>query len=182
MDTGYKIFSALLGIVMIIGGIYCIMMPEMPFLALGWIVAVSMIVDGVVNIATWSVRRKLGFADGWTLLGAVFSLGFGGLLIASETMQLAVDIVIAYMAAVWILWIGILRMARAAQLRHIHNQLIASGIAKHWWLVMLTGVLLIVVGIFSLINPGIMGITIGLLIGIDILFAGINAIVVSCIA
>ena len=103
-------------------------------------------------------------------------------MIASETMQLAVDIVIAYMAAVWILWIGILRMARAAQLRHIHNQLIASGIAKHWWLVMLTGVLLIVVGIFSLINPGIMGITIGLLIGIDILFAGINAIIVSCIA
>ena len=47
---------------------------------------------------------------------------------------------------------------------------------------MLTGILLIVVGIFSLINPGIMGITIGLLIGIDILFAGINAIVVSCIA
>ena len=73
-------------------------------------------------------------------------------------------------------------MARAAQLRHIHNQLIASGIAKHWWLVMLTGILLIVVGIFSLINPGIMGITIGLLIGIDILFAGINAIIVSCIA
>ncbi|MFC2377215.1 MAG: hypothetical protein ACFNLS_04620, partial [Lancefieldella sp.] len=32
MDTGYKIFSALLGIVMIIGGIYCLMMPEMPFL------------------------------------------------------------------------------------------------------------------------------------------------------
>ena len=47
---------------------------------------------------------------------------------------------------------------------------------------MLTGILLIVVGIFSLMNPGILVLGIGILIGVDILLAGINAIILSCIA
>lgn len=182
MKTGYKVLSIILGILMIICGIYCLTVPELTFLALGWIVAFSMIIDGVINLATWNARKALGFADGWTLLGGVLSLGFGIAVIASETMQLALDITLAYMAGIWILWIGILRLARSVRLRHIHKELHATGIAKHWWLVMLTGILLIVVGIFSLMNPGILVLGIGILIGVDILLAGINAIILSCIA
>ena len=182
MKTGYKVLSIILGILMIICGIYCLTVPELTFLALGWIVAFSMIIDGVINLATWNARKALGFADGWTLLGGVLSLGFGIAVIASETMQLALDITLAYMAGIWILWIGILRLARSVRLRHIHKELHATGIAKHWWLVMISGILLILIGILGLMNPAVAAIAIGTQIGIDILFAGANMIVAACIA
>ena len=67
-------------------------------------------------------------------------------------------------------------------MHHLHKELHTETIAKHWWLVMLSGILMIVIGIFSLINPGVMAIAIGMLIGIDILFAGINMLITACIA
>ena len=182
MKTGYKVLAIVLGVVMVLSGSYCLMTPELTFLAVSWIVGICMIIDGVGNITTWKVRKELGFADGWTLFAATLSLCLGVVVIASEAMQIAMDIFIAYLAAVWVLWIGILRLARSVKMHHLHKELSTETIAKHWWLVMLSGILMIVIGIFSLINPGIMAIAIGMLIGIDILFAGINMLITACIA
>ena len=182
MKTGVKVLSILLGIVMIICGTYCLISPGLTFLAIGWIVGFCMIVDAVGNIATWNARKKLGIADGWTLFAAILSLCFGIIVIASNAVQFTVNIFIAYMAAAWVLWIGILRLARSAKMHHIRKELGNESIAKHWWLVMISGILLILIGILGLMNPAVAAIVIGTQIGIDILFAGANMIVAACIA
>ena len=182
MKTGVKVLSILLGIVMIICGTYCLISPGLTFLAIGWIVGFCMIVDAVGNIATWNARKKLGIADGWTLFATILSLCFGIIVIASNAVQFAVNIFIAYMAAAWVLWIGILRLALSAKMHHIRKELGNESIAKHWWLVMINGILLILIGILGLMNLAVAAIAIGTLIGIDILFAGANMIVAACIA
>ena len=50
-----------------------------------------------------------GEADGWMLAGAIVSLAFGLVLLASGALQLGVDL--------WIVVVGILRIARASRLR-----------------------------------------------------------------
>jgi uncharacterized membrane protein HdeD (DUF308 family) len=112
MRTSFKIVSVILGILMIASGIYCLATPGITFLAVGWIIGFNMIADAIGNIITWKDRKDEGMADGWTLAGAIVSLIFGIVLLGSNAMQLSVDLFVAYMAAIWLIVIGILQIVR----------------------------------------------------------------------
>ena len=121
-------------------------------------------------------------ADGWTLAGAIVSLIFGIVLLGSNAMQLSVDLFVAYMAAIWLIVIGILRLIRSSRLHQFHKTFDTKVIAKRWWVVMLNGILLIVLGILSIMNPSITAFAIGTMMGLNVLFAGINLISTACTA
>ena len=121
-------------------------------------------------------------ADGWTLAGAIVSLIFGIVLLGSNAMQLSVDLFVAYMAAIWLIVIGILRLIRSSRLHQFHKTFDTKVIAKRWWVVMLNGILLIVLGILSMMNPSITAFAIGTMMGLNVLFASINLISTACAA
>lgn len=121
-------------------------------------------------------------ADGWTLAGAIVSLIFGIVLLGSNAMQLSVDLFVAYMAAIWLIVIGILRLIRSSRLHQFHKTFDTKVIAKRWWVVMLNGILLIVLGILSIMNPSITAFAIGTMMGLNVLFASINLISTACAA
>lgn len=172
----YKVLAVVLGIVMLISGIYCLFTPGLTFLAMGWIIGVNMVLDAIGNIFTWKDRKEMGMADGWTLAGAIVSLGFGAVLLGSNAMQLSVDIFVAYMAALWVVVIGILRFIRSMKLRRFHKALQTQIIAKRWWVVTINGILLIVIGVLGLMNPTFTMVAIGTMMGWHIVVAGINLI------
>ena len=176
MKTGYKILAVILGILMIASGVYCLCTPGLTFLAVGWIIGVNMIADAVGNIFTWKGRKELGMADGWTLAGAMISLIFGVVLLGSSAMQLSVDLFVAYMAALWLVVVGILRLIRSMKLRQFHKALDTQIIAKRWWVVTINGILLIVVGVIGLMNPTVTMMAIGAMMGLHVVMAGINLI------
>ncbi|MBO5567869.1 MAG: DUF308 domain-containing protein [Clostridia bacterium] len=182
MRTSFKIVSVILGILMIASGIYCLATPGITFLAVGWIIGFNMIADAIGNIITWKDRKEEGMADGWTLAGAIVSLIFGIVLLGSNAMQLSVDLFVAYMAAIWLIVIGILRLIRSSRLHQFHKTFDTKIIARRWWVVMLNGILLIVLGILSMMNPSITAFAIGTMIGLNVLFAGINLISTACAA
>ncbi len=159
MRTSFKIVSVILGILMIVSGIYCLATPGITFLAVGWIIGFNMI-----------------------LAGAIVSLIFGIVLLGSNAMQLSVDLFVAYMAAIWLIVIGILRLIRSSRLHQFHKTFDTKVIAKRWWVVMLNGILLIVLGILSMMNPSITAFAIGTMMGLNVLFAGINLISTACAA
>lgn len=55
-----------------------------------------------------------------------------------------------YMAAIWLIVIGILRLIRSSRLHQFHKTFDTKIIARRWWVVMLNGILLIVLGIPSI--------------------------------
>ena len=80
------------------------------------------------------------------------------------------------MAAIWVIVIGILRLVRSFKLRRFHKALNTQIIARHWWVVMINGILLIAVGIIGLMNPAMTAVAIGTLMGWHVVIAEINLI------
>lgn len=183
MKTSGKIIVIVIvmGVLMVASGVYCIAVPGLTFLVLGWVIGFNMILDAVGNICTWGGRRELGLADGWTLAGAIASLCFGIILIVSETMQLAVELCVAYTAALWLFLIGLFRIVHSSHLHRIHKEFDTRVMARNWWVVMLTGILMVIVGVMSFMNPAIAAVAIGTMVGVGIFFAGVNLLATACI-
>ncbi len=83
---------------------------------------------------------------------------------------------IVYIAAVWMIVLGIIRIMLSHQLHRIRRELDAQILGRKWWLVMILGILMIAAGIFSLFNPAGLIIAIGINFGINIIIAGANMI------
>jgi uncharacterized membrane protein HdeD (DUF308 family) len=181
MKLLYKILGIVLGVALISAGITCFTAPDITFLAIGYILGVAMIVSGISNAVTWSARRKLGLADGWTLAGGILSMVFGIVLIVSEAAQLAADVFVAYMAGIWIVAEGILRIVKSSALHTMNTATGGTTPARRWWVVLISGIALVLLGIFSIMNPGITAVALGLLIGLDIIFAGVNLITLTLV-
>ena len=171
-----RIITIALGVLMIVTGVYCLLTPAMTYLSLGYMVGFNMVLDAIGGIATWSERKNKGMADGWTLAGSIASLVFGVVLLCSAAMQLAVDMIIVYIAAAWLIVIGVIRIIRAGQLRKIHKELQTEILGKRWWIILLTGILLVVCGVLSFANPSGLMVAIGINFGINIIAAGASLI------
>ena len=104
---------------------------------------------------------------------------FGIVLLGSTALQLVVDMAIVYIAAAWLVVIGILRIVHAARVRKLRKALDAEILGKRWWLMMLIGILLVIGGILSFINPTGLIIAIGILFGLNIIVAGAHLIAVA---
>ena len=176
MKTFAKILSIILGVLMIGSGIYCLATPGLTFMTLGVIIGFDMIADAIGNIFTWKERRDRGLADGFTLAGAIVSLIFGLMLLGSGVMQLSVDLFVAYAAANWLIVIGILRLVRSIKLQQINQTADANEGTRLWWVVLINGILLILLGVMSMMNPSITALAIGTMMGLNVLFAGISLI------
>lgn len=171
-----KIVTIILGVVMIATGIYCLFTPAMTYLSVGYVVGINMVLDAIGGIIAWAQRKKSGSAGGWELAGAIASLVFGIILLGSAAMQLVVDMVIVYIAAAWLVVIGAIRIVRSTKLRKFHKALDTEVVGKRWWVVMLTGILLVVCGVLSFANPTGLMIAIGVNFGINIMVAGVSLI------
>lgn len=175
-----KVLSIIFGVLMIIGGAYCLFTPGLTFLTLGYVVGVSIIFDGIGRIINWFQIHKEAKVSGWVLASSILSLVFGILLVGSEVMQLAVDAFIVYMAIVWMIAIGVMRIVHATRIKKIRN--VAKDIkedtviGKHWWVALIMGILLIFCGVTGLFMPGAVASTIGTLIGMGIIVSGVNMI------
>lgn len=173
-----RIITLILGIILIVTGIYCLMAPALTYMTLGYLIGLNMAADAIGGILLWFERKKEGYADGWALAGAIISFIFGIVLLGSDLMQLAVDMMIVYMAAIWLVVSGIIRIILSTKLRNLKDMqdTDAKYLGRHWWLVLIMGILLVVCGVFSFANPAGLIIAIGINFGLNIIICGFNLI------
>ena len=174
-----KILTVILGILIVIGGLYCVFYPGLTYLGLGYVIGVAMLLDAVGRFHAWWQFKKQGEADGWMLAGAILSAVFGLVLIGNNAAQLSVDVFIAYMIGIWILTHAVITIVRAFRARKFHKKLNTVYAGKHWWLGLLIGILMCIFAILSLMNPGIIMTAIGTFIGLGVVVAGANLISVG---
>lgn len=169
-----KVLSIILGALVIFGGVQCVMEPVFTFAALGWIIGASMIVEGLGNIFTWGTRKTLGFADGWTLAGAIISVILGIAVCGSQYLQFAIDKFLAYLVAFWLIAGGFSRVFAAFSLHGARKDGLPVG--QHWFLLFLIGVLVTGMGFLSLFHPLITMASVGVLMGAGIISSGCSLI------
>ena len=117
--TPAKIVACILGVVLVIGGIYCLVTPAQTYMALGWLIGAFMLIEGIGSAITWFDRHKAGRTDFITLIGAIISIILGCITLGSMGLQYAFDLFIAYMAALWMVINGVIRAASSLALRGV---------------------------------------------------------------
>ena len=164
-----RIIKVILGVLLAVGGIYCMFTPIATYSVLAWLIGLAMIVEGVGGIITWIDRRNNGLANGWTLAGGIVSLLLGMILVGSYVLQFAMDAFIAYFIAIWLVIAGITRVAAAIAVRS-QNPEGASG----WIVQVVLGVLIAILGVMCIFNPLSVVAGVGMMLGISIVFVGID--------
>ena len=165
-----RIVKVILGVLLAVGGIYCMFTPIATYSVLAWLIGLAMIVEGVGGIITWIDRRNNGLANGWTLAGGIVSLLLGMILVGSYVLQFAMDAFIAYFIAIWLVVAGITRIVAAIAVRSSLGREAASG----WIIQIVLGVLIAILGVMCIFNPLSVVAGVGMMLGISIVFVGID--------
>ncbi|AWH55572.1 hypothetical protein C1924_19065 [Stenotrophomonas sp. ESTM1D_MKCIP4_1] len=147
-------------------GITAIGWPMAAATALAWVLGLLAIAEGVISLLAL-ISGGSGAPRGWLLLYAVASLGFGAVAVINP---LATASVLVLLLAAWLLVAGIYRIVFALRVRrHIRGE----------WVLILSGVLAIVLGLLFAANP-LAGVAVTTLwMGIGSLVYGVLQIVVA---
>ena len=179
MKTVGKVLSVILGIFIIVCGLYCMFTPDITYLALGYIIGIVMIVDAIIQFVTWSELKQTGAATSWMLVCGILSLVLGFFVLNNSILQLGIDLFIVYYIAVWLVARGIMSFVAAHKIHSGQEALGISLTGKSWvWLIIL-GILLCLFGILSIINPTVLALTIGVLMGLGVVCCGACIITIA---
>lgn len=176
-----KVLSIILGVLLIIGGIYCVMTPGATFLSLGLILGISMLIDGFGAIAEYLRARKLGYPDGWVLAGGIGSVVLGVFLAFSNRMQFFTDALIAYTAGLWVFGMGITRIVRSIRIYQYRKTLPQEARGSVWLWTLILGIIMLVFGAYGFFHPMLMVFTLGVMLGYAIILSGINLITLGSV-
>ena len=170
-----KVVTIILGVLLVVGGLYCMFTPVATYAALSWVIGLSMVVEGVGSVVTWSSMRKEGLANGWTLASAILSIALGVFLLGSYVLQFAVDMFIAYLIAIWLAFSGIARIVAAISVRSSLGKERSRG----WVLQIVLGVLVVILGVLCIFNPLSIMAGVGLMLGISVVLVGAGLIAIG---
>ena len=174
-----RILAIILGAFMIVGGVYCLILPEATYLSLAWVIGVIMVADGIADIATWIRIKQFGLSNGWLLAGAILSIACGIFIVLSAAAQLVVDLFIAYMVAIWLIITGVIRMVFAWRVRKARQEFGLVTLGRNWWIPFVLGILLVVLGVLGCVNPTIVMVGIGILLGVSIIMTGMSVLALA---
>ncbi|MBO7675203.1 MAG: DUF308 domain-containing protein [Atopobiaceae bacterium] len=164
------------GVLIILLGVMCLFTPIVSYGVVSWMVAVALLADGVSKILLYNDFKKAGVSDIWALVGGICSVLLGVMLVFSGVARVAVDVMVAYMASIWLLVGGCVRIARSFQMRQASRVMRAQVLGANWDLALVVGILMVVLGILCLANPVIVMVTLGLQIGASLVLGGIGLI------
>ena len=179
-----KVFSVILGVLMIISGVYCFFTPAETSAVIPFVLGIAMICDGIGRIVTWFDIRDLVRQSAWVLASAVVSLLFGLMLAFSPVLQMSVAVFGILLTGWWMLALGIIRIVHAFHLLRIKREsddfVFGEKIGSGWWIALILGALLAVFGIIVICKPMLGLGVIGVLLGCSVITAGVNLIYLGC--
>lgn len=128
------------GILGVIFGLFALARPLAAATAMVWALGVLALAEGVVSLFA-AFSNKIAVSKGWVLLYAVLSIAFGIMTIVNPVSMAGT---LMLFLAVWLVFAGIYRIIFAIRVRQE---------IKGEWLIALSGVLSIVLGILFAISP-----------------------------
>lgn len=165
-----KVLGIVLGILMCIGGIYCMTSPAATYATVSMVFAIVLVENAIGYFFIWNEERKAGVADGWQLVSAILSLAGGIFLASNFAAQLVVDAALLGVIAGFMVAFGITRIIDSFKLKKVLK-------GNTWIVILISGILITIAGVVSFINPAALAITVGLNMGINIFLTGLTLIV-----
>lgn len=161
-----KVLTIILGVLLAICGVVCLTSPEATFIETGYVVAIMLLVYGVIGVIAVIARRvRPSFL--WACIPAII-IGVISLFFPSDKMN--IHIVLVYLLAVWFVLQGISSMYISVRVRYFDHS---------WFLGLILGILSICLGVYTALHPTLGAFTIGVLVGIYLIEAGMDLIVIG---
>ena len=167
-----KVLGIILGVLMCIGGFYCLMAPGLAFSSLTVVFGITLIEAAIAYFVFWLKTRDLPVSTTKLLINAILSLIAGISLLTNIFTQLFVETFILYMIAIVMAARGIIQIAHAFDIKKAIP-------GSNWVLNLICGILVTISGIMCIINLLVLSLTIGIVIAMDIFTAGISLIVLA---
>lgn len=155
------ILFIILGILLISAGFSCIFTPLLTYMSVGYYVVIMISVFSIVGIIKSIVEKRFGVSfvfDILSLILGIVMLSFPGTLLLAEGVMLI-------MTSVWFIIMGAVTIFSAVSVTRTLG-------SKVWILQLIFGILSVLIGICSIIEPLRMAVTLGVLIGIFFIETG----------
>lgn len=163
-----KIFSMVLGVILVLCGISCICTPVMTFLDAGYFLIILLMVYGIMGIIRAVSQKNYDVS----FLFAILSILLGGVILFVPGLRLMTDGMLLYLMAGWILLQGVVNIFLS-----IRQKKTGKGMGWLWTLIL--GILGLLVGVYSALHPLLIAITFGILVGIYFIESGISLFVIA---
>lgn len=161
-----KVLTFILGILLAILGVICLLNPGTAFLETGYLIAIMLFVYGVFGVISVIARRARP-AFLWASIPALI-IGIFSLFVPGDRMT--IHVILIYLLAFWFIVQGISSMYLSVRSRAFNNM---------WVLGLIVGIISVFLGTYTALHPLLGVFTIGLLIGIFLIEAGIDLMVIG---
>ena len=161
-----SILSIILGVILIVGGVFCMFTPFATFLSAGFMIAIMLFMYGIFGLVRF-FQKEAGALE---LISSILAIIVGVIAIVRPGGALVIDGFVLNMVSAWLLVKGLINIIVSIQGR---NEI------KGWGWGVAIGVLSIVAGILSFLNPTITALTVGILMGLIFVENGIEMIVLG---
>lgn len=168
--TGYSWLELILGVLLLMLGIYTIFRPDVSFGAVVIVYGIVALITGIVDIALYiSLNRRTGLGPVMTLIAGIFSI-LAGILILFNLNAGAWALTILF--PIWFIAHCI------AQLCNLGATKLFGGTAAYV-VTIITCILGIILGIMILFDPWASAVSLVYFVGFYLLLLGIDAIVMA---
>lgn len=165
-----KILIIILGVLLMICGIYFIARPLTAATTLGQVLGVVLIVNGIVSTVIWFKTKDFPTTSSWLVVGGVASIIFGIIYLANPYIKVFTQTFLLFFIAAGFIVGGICRIIGAFKVKDVLDK---------WWVGLLMGILFLLCGICSFAQPLGLALAIGMLLGINMLICGIDLVTLS---
>ncbi|MBQ3418316.1 MAG: DUF308 domain-containing protein [Ruminococcus sp.] len=160
----------ILGILLVAGGVSCIVTPLLTFMNTGYFVVILILVFGVFGIIKAIVEKRFKV----NFVFSILSILLGIVMLAFPNSLLFAEGVMLIVTAIWFVLMGIVTIINAVSVTK------ATG-SKIWILQLIFGILAVLIGCYSFFQPMLMAISLGILVGIFFIETGFTLIFSSTV-
>ena len=164
-----SVFMIIFGVLMVIGGIVCLLTPVATTFSLMYFFMTLMFVTGIVLLIQSIVYRRV-----MDLIIAILALLAGAFIVFSPNLAFVTETILLYVVACWLIIRGIFGIVNACRAKkNIGGGMFAFAL--------IVSLLTICAGIYSFIHPIIFAGFLGILASCYFIVEGIDMIIAGCI-
>lgn len=163
-----QIAMIILGGILILCGISCMVTPLITVMELGGFLILLLLTYGIARIVRSVSNRDYGL----DFVFGILSVILGVVILVVPGLKMMTTGMLMYIMAGWFIIQGIVSISRSLTMKK------SSGSSMWIWGVC-SGVLCIVMGVYSAVHPVVLALTLGLMVGFYFIVSGINMIAMS---
>ncbi len=162
------VLSIIVGIILSVGGVFCIFTPFATFMAAGYIIGIMLFIYGIIALIR-SIQKRAGVL---AYISSILAIFVGFLAVFRPGATLVFDYLILIFIAIWFIVQGI-----ASIYISIRRRKELPG----WGYGLASGIFGLAAGVISFIFPQVEMFAVGILIGIFLIETGLSLITVGSI-